>query len=283
MRWLRGALHEPLIQFMLAGAVLFMAASLHAEANAPQRIVVDQARVALLKQRYALQFGEPPSAERLQLLVDDYVREEALYRQALALGLDKGDEVVRRRLAQKMEFIGDSAVFAEAPSETALKDYYAVHAARYRAPGRATFSILYFSPDKGGEDAARNRASNALAELKAGRRPKDTDVFPDGGYFGSLDAASIQAIFGASPMTGAIDSVAERVWVGPVRSGLGWHLVRVESREKPQQRPFESVADQVRQDFQSDKQAEAKRAAMQALLKNYHIVRAYRLDAVATK
>lgn len=283
MRWVGTALREPLFQFMLAGAALFMAASLYAEANSPQRIVIDQARVALLQQRYTLQFGEPPSRERLQRLIDEFVREEALYRQGLALGLDQGDEVVRRRVAQKMDFLSDSEAFTTAPTRTEVQDYYTKHAGRYREPGRVTFSMLYFSPDKGGEARARARAGKVLADLAAGRPAQDGDAFQNGGRFDSLSVAESQIIFGASDLTRALSAAPEGAWFGPVRSGLGWHLVRIETRTEPQQISLEAAEPRVRQDLQLERQDEAKRAAQQDILKNYRIVHAYRLDELAAK
>ena len=179
--------------------------------------------------------------------------------------------------------LSDSEAFIPAPSQVALKDYYNAHAGRYREPGRVTISTFYFSPDKGGETFARARADKVLVDLAAGRPVNDGDAFQNGGRFESLSAAEIQSIFGASDMTRALDAAPEGAWFGPVRSGLGWHLIRIDARKKPLQIPFEAAQRLVSQDFQTERQAEAKRAAQQDILKNYRVVHAYRLDAVVGK
>ena len=147
--FLRRALREPLLHFVVVGFVLFLVGEAHRRQADPFRIVVTPEREAQLVNRYALQFGGPPDAATRASLVDREIEDEMLFRQGLARGLDKNDELVRRRIVQKMQFLMEDVSPPAEPTEGELRAFYLAHAERYAVPARVTFSQVYFSSEGG--------------------------------------------------------------------------------------------------------------------------------------
>lgn len=279
MTRLRRWLGEPLLHFLLLGALLYAAAAQYARTHDPLRIVVTSGDVEMLRQRYLKQFGSLPDERRLSMLIDDYIQDEALYRQGIAMGLEVGDEVVRRRIVQKMDFLSEGdTIAADEPGDEQLRGYYQAHSDRYREPARVSFTQLYFSPDRDGEAAAQTRAAAALAKLRAGA-PIDAvgaDPFSDGTSFALLDQLGVERVFGAGQFASSVMRLPTDDWSGPIRSGYGWHLVRVDARAVAQALAYADAADAVRADWQDDQRAQSRRRMLAALLKRYEVVRDYR-------
>src|SRR5690242_17102463 len=133
---IRRTLREPLLHFVVAGFVLFLAGEAHRRETDPLRIVVTPEREARLVNRYVLQFGSPPEAATRAALVDREIEEEMLFRQGLALGLDRNDELVRRRIVQKMQFLLEDVSPPAEPADAELRAFYSLHADRYTTPAR---------------------------------------------------------------------------------------------------------------------------------------------------
>jgi parvulin-like peptidyl-prolyl isomerase len=230
---LKALLREPLLHFLLLGALLF---AVDAWRRPPERvgsggeIVVTEARVRTLAQNFARTWQRPPTREELDGLVESYVREEVMVREALALGLDRDDAIIRKRLQQKVEFVSDQAAALAAPSDAELEAYMAKNADAFRREPRVTFVQVYLDPARRGAalqaDAAllRDRlAANTIDIKKAGDplmllQPRYDDA-PKG---------EVARLFGTEF---ADELVRQRTggWVGPLRSGYGAHLVLVEA------------------------------------------------------
>lgn len=183
-----------------------------------------------------------------------WVRGEVLYREALRLGLDEGDIIVRRRLIQKMEYVLDGMAALPETSGESLQAYYNAHAERYRQPASFRFRHLFFSAERG-VDAARDRATRALAQL-AGAGPGAVapalgDPYPGGAYFGAASAARLLQTFGEEFLR-ELDAALEGRWAGPYRSRHGVHLVYREGSTPAQLRPLQEVYAQVARDFLDD-------------------------------
>lgn len=273
-RW-KAILGEPIIHFLLVGVILYVAAAAYRSHSDPRRIVVDQTLTARLSNQYRLQFGRPPSRDDLRQLTKQYVGDEALYREGIALGLADGDEIVRRRIIQKMEFLVDVEGEIPEPSDAVLIAYQNAHKERYSLPERISFSHLYFSIDAGGEAVAQQHAARALALLQRDSAEAGTiqsDPFPGPQNLSLVGTREIERIFGNSAMAAKLPALPQGLWSGPLRSGYGWHLVRVEARENPAQPSFAEVRDRIQTDWQ-DEQRERRRAdAMAVLLKRFKIV-----------
>ena len=169
---LRSLLREPLVHFLLLGAALFLLDAWLRPLSASSQgseIVVGEARIRSLAQNFRRTWQRPPTRPELDGLIQDFVREEVLYREALALGLDKDDTIVRRRLRQKMEFIADEAAALAKPTDQELAAYLAAHAEAFRVEPRATFTQVYLDPRRRAETLEAD-AKRLLDELNAGSR-----------------------------------------------------------------------------------------------------------------
>jgi hypothetical protein len=272
----RRVLAEPLTHFVVAGLALFAAGRVYQGHADLHRIVVTPAHVRQLANDYALQFGQPPDAGALAELERRDLHDEILYRQALALKLDRDDPIVRRRLVQKMQFLLQDTRPPAEPSEQDLRAYYAAHAERYRAPAKISFTHIFFSGDANGDVAARTRAAQVLRTLKPDvtRAPALGDPFPDLYDFSAYEPDQVYRLFGHTPFAEATLSAPGGRWVGPYRSGYGWHLLYVGSRTPAAAAPLDAVREQARADALQDAQERANQAAFAELARGFRVVHA---------
>jgi hypothetical protein len=215
----------------------------------------------------------PPTSEEIKGLIEDYIAEEIYYREATAMGLDQDDTVIRRRLRQKMEFISEDAATAAEPTDAELRAYLAAHPEKFLAPAELTFDQVYFSTDKRG-DTARPAAEQLLAELQAGRGPAilsdagDPTLLP-----GDMQSASPQAIastFGSEFAEQILEAPVGQ-WTGPLQSGFGLHLVRVDDRKADAMPAFEHIRPLVLREWQSGQRTEFNKAFLDGLRSRYDI------------
>jgi peptidyl-prolyl cis-trans isomerase C len=263
---------EPLVHFVVAGALLFVAGRIYESQTSTYRIVLTPRHIAQLGNDYALQFGTQPDPRTLDALVRRDVHDEILYRQGVALKLDQDDLIVRRRVVQKMQFLMQDLNPPAEPTTAQLQAYYDAHAGKYVTPPRATFSHIYFSADR---PDAEKRARAVLATLndKNTRAPDRGDPFPDLYDFSAYEPEQVYRLFGHTPFADAVYAVPPGHWAGPFRSGYGWHLVYVDARQ-PQARPaLSAIHDTVRSDYLQGAQDEANKEAFDKLAARFTIVR----------
>jgi len=274
-RWLR----EPLLHFLLVGALLFVAwkaVSPDSYARgAANRIVLTDDDLKQLATTWIMAGRAPPSPEQMQRLVDDKVREEVLYREALALGLDKDDTIVKRQLARKMEFLAEDVSKARDPKPGELRAWFAKNSDRFALPPRASFQHLYFSPDRRGA-RARDDAARALAKLDG--KPADSaivaalaDPFMFQDHYGDRSPEQLANVFGPQ-FAQALFQLKQGSWQGPIESGYGWHLVWIDSMMPGRVPAFEEVEPDVKSEWIAEQSAEAKRKAFEAMRARYEVV-----------
>ncbi len=266
-------LHEPLVHFLLAGAVLFAAGTYYQSETSAYRIVLTQQHVAQLGNDYALQFGTQPDPHTLDLLVRRDIHDEILYREGLNLKLDRDDQIVRRRVVQKMQFLLQDLHPPAEPTSSQLQAYFNAHSEKYALPPRVTFSHIYFSVDHGGD--AQKRARTVLAALadKTTRAPDRGDPFPDLYDFSSYAPEQVYRLFGHTAFADAVFSIPPGHWAGPFRSGYGWHLIYVDAREKASRPAISAVREQVRTDYLQDAQDKANAEAFDHLANRFTVIR----------
>lgn len=269
--WLGRLAREPIVHFVLGGAIILAIGHGYAARTDLYRIEVTPRHVAELARRYALQFGGPPDARVLEQIVQEDLHDEMLYRQGRALGLDRDDEIVRRRVVQKSQFLLEDTRAPAEPSEAQLAAFYAGHPERYAAPARASFSHIYFADERGGEARARS----ALAQLPAGqaRAPDRGDPYPDLYDFDHYDAEQTARLFGHTPLAQAVFTAPVGRWAGPFRSAYGWHLIRVSDRTAPRRPPLDEVRERVRSDYLQAAQDAANAAAFRRLSSRFTVLR----------
>ena len=275
-RWL----HEPLVHFLVAGLALFVVyRALNPATTAQQnshRIELTEGDLRQLDVAWMAQWQRRPTAEERRGLVDNKIREEILYREALAFGLDQGDTIVKRRLAQKMEFLAEDVAALREPEGGELKVWFAQNSARFALPGRVTFRHLYFSPDKQGQQA-REAAMQGLEMLTG--KPADApevaqmaDPFMFQNYYGDRTPEQVANVFGGK-FAEALFQLQVGAWQGPIESGLGWHLVWIDFVTPGRVPTFEEMEPSViKSEWIADQRAEAKRKAFAAMQARYEIV-----------
>ncbi len=233
----RSVLREPLVHFLLLGALLFALDAWLRPGGAPAAdtaIVVGEARVRSLSQNFARVWQRPPTRIELEGLVEDHVREEVLVREALVLGLDRDDAIVRRRLRQKMEFISDETAALAAPTEKDLADFLAANPETFNVPGRVSFAQVYLDPARRGPRLEAD-AKRLLGQLNRAGATADPAALGDAlrlleARYENLPQFELERLFGEA-FAKALFQQPIGTWVGPVASGYGEHLVRVESKQ----------------------------------------------------
>jgi hypothetical protein len=270
-------LRDPLTHFVILGAALFTIYALATGLLSPddsRRIEIDRSEIELLAGTFERQWGRPPQPNELQALIEARVREEVLYREALAVGLDRNDIVVRRRMVQKMELMTEDVATLADPTEEELRAFYDEHREEYRIPPRVTFSHVYFNVDRRG-DSAEEDALRVLAELRAETPPPDRA--PERGDrtmiaydYALATPGEVQRVFG----TRFADALFELGpgWHGPIASGYGLHLVHIGQRVEGRLREYEVVRDRLVEHYNRVRRERARDALYESLAKDYEIV-----------
>lgn len=259
------ALREPLVHFLLAGGVIFAIMAGRAPDVGERRIVVDAGVVAGIVEHHVRAFRRPPTAGELDDLIRDHVRTEIYYREALALGLDRDDDAVKKRLRNKMLAIAATRAEAQVPTDAQLQALLAADPARYAAPPRYWLEQRFI-----GDDAAA--ASRAVAALNAGLPATITaPALPLPGRFADAPADLLAAQFG-DDFAASLAGLPQGRWAGPVASGLGLHIVRVERRLAPPRPVLADVRQRLENDWRRAAIAKAEAADLQALMDRYDVV-----------
>ncbi|MGJ7512060.1 peptidyl-prolyl cis-trans isomerase [Variovorax sp. GT1P44] len=267
-RWLR----EPLLHFVIAGFALFaIYGGPHArqEDSDPRRIEVTSDDLRRIEISWLARWQRPPTEAEMRGLIEEHVKEEILYREALALGLEKGDTIVRRRLAQKMDFVTEDVAALREPNTGEVEAWFAKNLNQFTSPPLVTFRHLYFASDKRGA-GAQAQASKVLTTL-AGPESKAGDAFIFQSAYAEQSPEQVARVFGAKFSSGLFQTKPGG-WRGPLESGYGWHLVWIEALTAGQPPPFETVAAQAKAEWLSEQRAETKRATFEALKARYEVV-----------
>ena len=267
-------IREPLLHFLIAGVLIFAVYDALDEDvvdSSPDTIVIGDAEMQFLRAQHEKLWGRPPADKDLGPLVQEFIREEVLYREGVAMGLDQDDVIVRRRIGQKMEFlIGDLAVPAEPDDETLAK-YLEANRDKYLEPPRLTFTHVYFNVDHRGERASSD-AQAVLAGMGDLRRaPEMGDRFALSVDYAGKTAREVDQSFGS----GFGDQLLEAPigeWSGPVASAYGLHLVRVLDRTEPRLPDLDELRDRLSTDYSFETRQAANALALERLTERYQIV-----------
>lgn len=263
-------LKEPLLHFFVVGAGLFVLfAWLNRGAmEAPDEVVVDQARIEGLVAQFERVWQRPPTPDEVRGLVDGWIREEILYREGVALGLDVNDSVVRRRIAQKMAFIADGVVPAE-PTEAELEAWLQVNGDQYRIEPVYSLRQVYFDPAKQDDDL-RDRLQKLAQTLESAAPPPEGDatLLPDSLQSTRLD--EVARTFG-SDFAEALAGLPVGKWQGPVASAYGLHLVKIEQMTPGRQPALADVRAEVERDWSAAQAEQMNEAFYQAVRDRYTV------------
>ena len=266
-------LREPLVHFLLMGAGLFYLYSFlnPSAAQLENKVIrIEESDVQRLIKAYQQNWNSPPDSATLKSLLKEEIKAEVFYREALRMQLDHNDEIIRRRLKQKYEFLVKDLADSQQPSEAALNDFYQKNADFYQEPTKLSFSQIYFSPDKRKTPLVDAKA--VLRQLISSKKnaidvKKIGDNFHLQNYFAERDYNDVRQLFGqdfakaifANPSTG---------WTAPIRSGYGIHLVNITAIQDKTVLPFTQVKDKVISDWKISQQQLYNEQLYTNLLKN---------------
>ncbi len=267
-------LRDPLLHFLVLGALVFAVGWLwpSAEPDTDTRIVITPDRLDQLRLAWQAQNARPPTAEELDTLKQDFIREEMLYREAKRLGLDEDDTIVRRRLAQKAAFLFTDLSNAQAPDEAALKAFFEADREAYAVAPHYTFAHIYFNPERHGDGTQGlvEAARAALARDGSGWQALG-DPFMLARAYADRTEEDIGHLFGPA-FAARLATLEPGRWTGPIRSSLGVHLVRLADRTAARPAAFEEVRGRVLTDYQEAARAKAQDAFLNALADRYTVV-----------
>jgi hypothetical protein len=264
---------EPLLHFLIIGTAIFAVFSIankEEAADSGNKIVVSSAEIKRLSDSWSKRRNRPPSEFELQSLIDSYIKEEIYYREALSLGLDQNDTIIRRRLMQKMEFLSNDLAELNQPDETELNKYFVDNENKYQFPARISFTHIYFSLDKRGARALED-SKLVLTELDAPRAPELGDRFMMEYDFVRETPSAVTRIFG-SGFAEQLFTLETNTWQGPVASGFGYHLVRISEKIDARMPDLASVIEKVRTDFMFEQRQKTNKEIYDKFKERYEIV-----------
>jgi PPIC-type PPIASE domain len=277
---MKNLVREPLAHFLVLGALIFGAFKfISRETIEPGKILITQGRIESLETAFSRTWRRPPTATELAGLIRDYVREEVFAREAVTLGLDKDDTIIRRRLRQKLEFVSEDVAAHAEPTEEQLRAYLQAHPDTFRGDRRFTFSQVYFDPQRRGANLRRD-AAHVLAQLGRSGAKVDPATLGDSlmleSEFKALPASEVVKQFGEK-FAAALGEMTTGQWQGPIESGFGMHLVLVSERTGGSLPALEDVRTAVRREWTNARRMEANEKFYQTLLQRY-IVTIERLE-----
>lgn len=272
---MRRLLSEPLLHFLVLGLLLF---GLHAwfrpaRAADTETIVVSSGDVETLAITFARTWQRAPTAEELGGLVDDFVREEILSREAIRLGLDRDDSVIRRRLSQKMEFVAEDLAAVVEPTDEELEAHLAAHPDVYREVPRTSFRHVFLREDR--SEHPEKDATEILDRLRAAGPDADSATLGDRLLL--PETFELETRMRVSTQLGeefaeGLDGAQVGLWSGPVRSAYGLHLVLVTERVGGEVPPLPALREQLRRDVLAERSERMKREYLEGLLARYRIL-----------
>lgn len=258
-------LKEPLLHFLLGGLLLFAVYGILNNERDKNNILIDDNLIGELSAKWEMKRNRKPTLQEIEGLIEQYIEQEVLYLEALAMNLDHNDEIIKRRLAQKLEFISDEFSESLHPSEEMLINYYEENKENYKKPTIYTFQQVYFSNDK---------RINALQDAKNALNTKNPEKLGDHTAlaleFSNVDVMRIDRDLGFQ-FTSALDTLATKEWTGPIISGLGVHIVYISERKSARYYNFNEIVERVNIDYNYWASKDFKKELISTFLKNYTI------------
>lgn len=261
----------PLPWFLLIGLVIFAIDGwLANSSNQQNHIQITEGQMQSLVDKWQAQMGRSPTVNELEALLEGRVKEEVLYREALKLGLDEEDTIIRRRLAQKMTFLMEDTLVSVQSSDEILQAYFNDHREVYQIPEKLTFIHVYYS---GNGQKSVERAQQGLMQLTGGADPNQLgDPFMlRKGYTGK-SWQELARLLGKPFADSLTELSISDTWQGPIESAYGNHLVLLERKSEVRHPAFAEVRDRVLADYQSTEQRRLNEENYQKLRARYKVI-----------
>ena len=268
---------EPLVHFLAIGASIFVIYAFWGQQDVQEQeraITITAGEIGWLTDSWKKRWNRPRTEKERVGIIDQYLREMILYREAVAMGLDKDDTVIRRRLAQKLEFLTQDLISPQPPSEEELRTYFKAHMDRYQQPDLITLTHVFLDPDKRGDQTLKDAETIKTKLIALKQPPQDARSFGDPfmlqSYYPERSEAELAKLFGRG-FAHPVFKLAPQQWHGPVLSGYGTHLVYVYDLQKSEPPRFTEVEAQVRQDWENDKREQLNEQYIASLMGRYDV------------
>jgi hypothetical protein len=271
-KWL---IREPLVHFLILGALLFLFFHWRGDApgSASHRIVITAPQIEQLAVGFARTWQKPPTEAELKGLIDEYVKEEIATREAMAIGLDRDDIIIRRRLRQKLEFVAEDTAASVPPTDADLRAWMALHPDAFRSDPKVAFRQVYLSPQHHGT-SLKPDALKLLAKLRAAGPNVSIDHFGDVTMLPSEQPLTplfdTARSFGDDFASSLINAQPGQ-WIGPVESSFGLHLVFVSEKVPAAQQPLANIRPEVEREVLLERKKKELQNLYERLLEKYTV------------
>lgn len=257
---IRGWLREPLVHFLLAGVAIYVLIGWFGNPFGPtdRTILLDAGRKAEIATGFERMMGRAPTDSEMDGLIDRWVREEVLYREALRLGLEVDDPVVRRRMATKMDQLAAADAETEDVSDTTLERWLKDHPERFVDGGTVSFDQAWYAS----EETARAALASGKVSGNPISLPRSVEAMP---------RAEMRDVFGLQFAQELARLSPKPEWQGPIPSGFGWHLVRLRARDVGSVPPLSKIRQQVEADWRTETIVERRERAYRVLRDAYTV------------
>ena len=261
----RGMLREPLLHFLLLGLALFGLYALVSPGDADDsKLEITETKVAAIDLQFRKTWNRPPTTAELDALIDQQIRDEIIYREGRAMGLDRDDALIKRRVRQNYDLIIEDEN-AKAATDAELEAYRRLHPQGFMQPGVVTLDQLFFGSDAAPAAAAAatmlGRGADAAGLGQPSMLPRQIKATP-------LDIVARD--FGTE-FAAKIAAAPAGKWVGPIASGFGLHLVRVGSRTPPVLPPLSEIRAVVEREWENERRLRAREADYARLRRQYDV------------
>ena len=266
-------LREPIVHFIALGGLLVLIHNLWSnwQGELGRTIVVSETEIARLSTAWSSSSGREATQKDRNYIIDQYVKEEILVREAGRLGLDGDDVIIRRRMAQKMDFLITSKTKTDAPSDAVLRKFYEENISAFSTNERRSFNHIYLSPEKHG-DAIDRQASEVLTALNAGGNWQELgDPFIQKRSYAVVPKVEVTRLFGEQ-FSDAVFALPAGQWSKPIGSAFGLHIVKIETVDTALQADFEPVKNEVLEAWKADQQLQQKAEQIDDLVSGYKII-----------
>ena len=273
---LKKFIRDPLFHFLAIGGIVFALFSWLGEPESvdPRVIQLTAGEIGAMQKFWEKTHFRLPTNAELESLIDNRIKEEILYREALAMGMAEGDPLIRRRLAQKMEFLSEGLMDPGDPTDTDLRGYVAANPDQFQEPARLSFRHVYLNPERRGKNLERD-ARALLVSLKESQQSNNGKMAGDpillNSHFDQITSTSLSSFFGQE-FAQAVMALPSGEWRGPVRSGYGLHLIYIYARTEARMPEFGEIREKVRVALLEKRRRDAANSLYESLRDRYQIV-----------
>jgi hypothetical protein len=264
-------IREPIVLFIIIGLALYIiqASVFNSDPSSRKQITITSDQLMQLESGFSKTRMRPPTQSELEGLIADHIRNEVLYREALAMGLAENDQVIRSRLRLKLELLMDNMASVNVPSQPMLESFLQENADDFKEDYQVSFIQVFVNPEEHTDPQVV--AENLLTQLQVGANPEDLGDRTMMGYaFHEYSQTDVARRFGTQ-FASQVSQGETGQWSGPVNSSIGLHLIRIDFYQEGTLPELSDIRKSVEREWMVKQKSEVKAAAYEKLLEGYDI------------